>query len=81
MELLYQPGSGTLGPLYAAVQDANGEVKQLWMSEENGLRHVTISITGVKEPEFVSIATMMAERDEVLEVSPSARKPNFPPDL
>jgi len=81
LELLYQPGSGTLGPLYTAVQDAGGEVKQLWMSEENGLRHVTVSITGVKEPAFVVIAAMMAEREEVLEISPSARKPSLPPDL
>ncbi len=70
LELLYQPGSGTLGPLYAAVQDAGGEVKQMWMSEENGLRHVTVSLSRVKDPEFLAISQMLASRDEVLEIVP-----------
>ncbi len=78
LELLYQPGSGTLGPLYSAVQDAGGEVKRMWMSEENGLRHVTVSLSRVKDPEFLAISRMLAERDEVLEIVPPPRlEPDF----
>lgn len=70
LELLYQPGHGTLGPLFSAVHEAGGEVKQMWMTEENGLRHVTASVTRVKEPDFSEILGMLASRDEVLEVVP-----------
>jgi len=70
LELLYQPGHGTLGPLYASVSDAGGEVKQMWMTEENGLRHVTVSLTKVKDPEFYDLLDMLRSREEVLEVTP-----------
>lgn len=75
LELLYQPGHGTLGPLYSAVHEAGGEVKQMWMTEENGLRHVTASLTRVKEPGFAAILAMLASRDEVLEVVPPTTTP------
>jgi len=81
IEMLYQPGSGTLGPLYTAVQNAGGEVKQLWMSEENGLRHVTVSLTRVKDSDFLTITQMLAAREEVLEIVPPPWSPDLPPDL
>ncbi len=72
LELLYQPGHGTLGPLYAGVAAVGGEVKQMWMTEENGLRHVTVSLTKVKDPDFNDLLHMLIKRDEVLEVEPPA---------
>ncbi len=72
LELLYQPGHGTLGPLYSAVQGAGGEVKQMWMSEENGLRHMTMSLANVREDDFSGLIEMLSEREEVLEIFPPA---------
>jgi len=72
LELLYEPGHGTLGPLYSAVRDAGGEVKQMWMSEDGGLRHVTMSLAGVADEGFARLVDMLAARDEILQVSPAA---------
>ncbi len=72
LELLYQPGHGTLGPLYSAVQGAGGEVKQMWMSEESGLRHMTMSLANVKDDDFSDLIEMLSEREEVLEIFPPA---------
>jgi len=79
LELLYQPGHGTLGPLYAAVADAGGEVKQMWMSEEHGLRHVTVAVTKLKDPDFYELLDMLRSRDEVHEVTPPM--PSRRPDM
>lgn len=73
LEVLYEPGHGTLGPIYSAVANAGGEVKQMWMSEDNGLRHITMALAGVDDDEFATMVKMITMRDEVLQVSPAAQ--------
>jgi len=73
LEVLYEPGHGTLGPIYSAVAKARGEVKQMWMSEDDGLRHITMALAGVDDDEFANIIKMITARDEVLQVSPAAQ--------
>ncbi len=73
LEILYEPGHGTLGPLYSAVHAAGGEVKQMWMTEDDGLRHVTMSLSGIAEEGLSGLVEMLSARDEVLQVSPSGR--------
>lgn len=70
LELLYRPGHGTLGPLYAAVHDAGGEVKEMWLSERDEVRHVTVVLMRVSDADFDALRRMLAERDEVLELVP-----------
>jgi len=73
LEVLYEPGHGTLGPIYSAVANAGGEVKQMWMSEDNGLRHITLALAGVDDHKFAEVVDMITARDEVLQVSPTAQ--------
>ncbi len=73
LEVLYEPGHGTLGPIYSAVANAKGEVKQMWMSEDDGLRHITMALAGVDDNEFADVIKMISGRDEVLQVSPAAK--------
>jgi len=73
VEILYEPGHGTLGPIYSAVADAKGEVKQMWMSEDDGLRHITMALAGVDDDQFADVIRMISNRDEVLQVSPAAK--------
>lgn len=73
LEVLYEPGHGTLGPIYSAVAEAKGEIKQMWMSEDDGLRHVTLALAGLGDEELGAVVKMITARAEVLQVSPAAQ--------
>ncbi len=70
IEMLYEPGHGTLGPLYASVTKAGGDVRRVWMSEDDGLRHVTMVLTKVDDRAFDALTSMLIARDEVFQISP-----------
>jgi len=70
LELLYEPGHGTPVPLYASVNDAGGDVRRVWMSEDDGLRHLTMVLSKVDDQAFQSILTMLIQREEVFQITP-----------
>ncbi len=67
-ELTYRAGFGTLAPLFGLVSEAGGQVKDMQMSEEDGVRTLQASIAGTTRSLFERALETMAERDEVLAI-------------
>jgi putative Mg2+ transporter-C (MgtC) family protein len=77
LEIQYERGHGTLGPVLRSISAANMKLDSLEVVDEDdsmrtGLRHALISITSADPEALQSVVVMLRERDEVKAVKISS---------
>ena len=67
LELEYEPGHGTLGPLFSGIEAGGGRVRDFNMSEDKvkGKRNIRVKIVGVKNRDLDGVVQDMIRRPEV----------------
>lgn len=72
--MTYNPGHGTLGPLFTGIEAGRGRVKDFEMSEHNGVRDIAVKIIGLKNQDLDSVVQQLLQRQEVKNATWVARR-------
>lgn len=75
IDLRYTPGHGTLSPIFAAINDEGGRVRDIVMREEEGVRTVRLTVVGTTGRHLDQVIAEVADRSEVLAISHSGMAP------
>lgn len=69
LEMLYEPGHGTLEVAFRGLRESGGTVRGMQLVNEGAKRHVQLSVSGVNEESLSPIVRALGLRDEVIRVA------------
>ena len=69
LEMVYEPGHGTLELAYRGLREAGGTVRGLQLVNEGAKRHVQLSVSGVNQQSISTVVHDLGLRDEVVRVA------------
>lgn len=71
LEIEYEPGHGTLTPLFETLNAIGAQVYRFSMTESEGKRRLRCEIDGIGSEAMTEIISSLRARDEVISVKPS----------
>ena len=69
LEITYQPGHGTMTPLFETLNAVGASVHHMALDESEGVRTVRIEVAGLGGDSLEEVVSALRSRDEVLNVS------------
>ena len=70
LDITHIPGRDTLDALITAIGEVGGRLSVVETVYEEDLRHTSITVWGVATPELNRLLRRLAERDDVVDISP-----------
>jgi putative Mg2+ transporter-C (MgtC) family protein len=66
LEIDYERGHGTIGPLLRSLASANGKVERIEVDDDDGgMRHVTVRLRAPRDNEVSTVVSDVQQRPEV----------------
>ena len=72
LEMVYEPGHGTLEVAFRGLRESGGVVRGMQLVNEGAKRHVSLSVSGVNHRTMSPVVRDLGMRDEVVRVASSA---------
>ncbi len=72
LEMVYEPGHGTLEVAFRGLREAGGTVRGMQLVNEGTKRHVQLAVSGVNHQSISPVVHALGLRDEVVRVASSS---------
>ena len=72
LEMVYEPGHGTLEVAFRGLHESGGVVRGMQLVNEGAKRHVSLSVSGVNHRSMSPVVRDLGLRDEVVRVASSS---------